>query len=262
MIGAIIGDIVGSKYEHNNIKTKEFEFFNNNCWFTDDTVMSLAVADAIIKCNGDYSKLEKYAIDSMVLYGKRHPHAGYGRSFKNWFMSEEHTPYGSYGNGAAMRVSACGLIAKTKEEAKELSTIVTNVSHNHIESVKAANAVAESIYLLKNGFSKDEVKKYIIENYYDLDFTIDGIRDSYMFDVSCQGSVPQAMEAFFESNDFEDAIRNAISIGGDSDTIASITGALASSYYEVPNDIKEKALSYLEDDLIDTYNAFELKLTK
>lgn len=261
MIGTIIGDIAGSRYEWNNIKTKNFELLNSmECFFTDDTVMTLAVAKSLLDCNGNYNNLSSVATKNMVEIGRKYPNCGFGGNFYKWIMTDNHEPYNSYGNGAAMRVSPCGYIATSLDEAIKLSTIVTNVSHNHIESVKASNIIAGCIYLLRCGKSKEEVKKYVEENYCKLDFTIDEIRDTYQFDVSCQGSVPQALEAFFEANDFEDAIRNAISIGGDSDTIAAITGGIAASYYEVPDSFKEKALSYLSPDLIKIYNDFSNRL--
>lgn len=257
MIGAIIGDIVGSRYERINIKTKEFDLFSPRSRCTDDSIMTLAVADAILKCNNDYSNLSNIAINSMQELGKKYPRAGYGLHFNKWIHSDNPQPYGSYGNGAAMRVSPCGYAAKTIDDAITLSNHVTKVSHNHKEGIKGAEAVSVAVFLARQKNSIDDIKKHIVNNYYNIDFTLDEIRNSYKFDVSCQNSVPQAMQAFFESNSFEDAIRNAISIGGDSDTIGAITGSIAGAYYGIPEDITNKALKYLDDYLKEILFKFE-----
>lgn len=256
MLGAVIGDIVGSRFEWHNIKTKDFEFFTNSCHFTDDTVMTIAIADALLSCNGDYSSLSSKVIKCMQEYGKLHPNAGYGGHFRDWIYSSDPQPYNSWGNGSAMRVSPCGFIAKNLEEAEALAGITAAVTHNHPEGIKGAKATAAAIYLAKSGKSIDEIRKYITDNYYDIDFTLDDIRADYKFDVSCQGSVPQALEAFFESKDFEDAIRNAISIGGDSDTIAAITGGVAEAYYGLSTDLEVNAVSFLSPDLKKVFNRF------
>ena len=257
MIGAIIGDIAGSRFEWHNHKSKEFELFTNRCGPTDDSIMTLAVANAIMNCAGDYSRLESEAISCMQEYGRRYPDAGYGGRFYRWIFSSNPKPYNSYGNGAAMRVSPCGFAAKSLEEAMLLARTVTQVTHNHPESMKAAEAVISAIYLARIGKTLDEIQDYITERYYRIDFTLDEIRPSYHFDVSCQGSVPQAFAALFESSGFEDAIRNAISIGGDSDTIAAITGGMAEAYYGVPEDIRKQAMGFLDDDLSGILLEFE-----
>lgn len=249
MLGAIIGDIVGSRFEWKNIKTKEFDLFVPKCRFTDDSVMTVAIADAIMRANSNINILADYAVESMQVIGRPFPDCGYGGKFYQWMYSDNPQPYGSFGNGAAMRVSACGFASNTIEEAKEMAFEVTKVTHNHPEGIKGAEATAVAIVLAKTGKSKEEIKKYILDNYYYIDFTLDEIRDNYFFDVTCQGSVPQALEAFFESENFEDAIRNAISIGGDSDTIAAIVGGIAEAYYGIPEEIKEKAFEYLDEDL-------------
>lgn len=241
MIGAIYGDIIGSIYEWNNIKSKEFDFLNPRSFFTDDTVMTIAVGLALTECKGEYGKLSEHAIEYMQMLGKKYPDAGYGGHFGMWLISADPQPYNSYGNGAAMRVSPVAYFADTLDDVKKLSYAVTSVSHNHPEGIKGAEATAVAIFLALQGKTKEEIKNYIVKNYYPLKFTLDEIRPTYTFDVSCQGSVPQALEAFFESNDFEDAIRNAISIGGDSDTIAAITGGVAEAYYGVPDEIKHFA---------------------
>lgn len=256
MIGAIIGDIVGSRFEWNNIKTKDFDLFTAGCFFTDDSVMTIAVADALIRANGNLEILSEYAIESMQLIGRPFPDCGYGGSFYHWMYSDNPKPYGSYGNGAAMRVSACGFAAKSLEEAKALSKAVTEVTHNHPEGIKGAEATAVAIYLARSGYSIEEIQQHISTKYYPMDFTLEEIRDTYEFNETCQDTVPQALKAFFESLDFEDAIRNAISIGGDSDTLAAITGGIAEAYYGVPQDIKDKALEYLDEDLLQIVNRF------
>lgn len=257
MIGAIIGDIVGSRFEWNNIKNKEFEFLNNKCFFTDDSIMSLAIAKAILECNGDYIGLSKKAIYWMQKVGRNYPNCGYGGSFYNWIYSDNPLPYNSYGNGAAMRVSACGLVAKSIEEAIDLSRKVTEISHNHPEGIKGAEATAVAIYLAKNGVNILDIRNYINDNYYPMNFKLDDIRDSYQFNEICQDTVPQAIEAFLESKNFEDAIRNAISIGGDSDTLAAITGSIAEAYYGVPTTIREQTLTFLNDELLAILSEFE-----
>lgn len=257
MIGAIIGDIVGSIYEFHNLKSKDFELFGERNYFTDDTVMSLAVAKAVATYKKDGGELGFMTTDCMKELGAIYPKAGYGPMFRKWLQSEDPKPYFSYGNGAGMRVSACGYAADSLEEAKSLSKAVTEITHNHPEGLKGAEAIAVAVYLARTGVAKEDIKHYIQENYYALDFTIDGIRDRYKYHVSCQRSVPQALEAFFESTSFEDAIRNAISIGGDSDTIGAMTGAVAEAYYGVPAHIREAAEGYLDPKLLGILAAFE-----
>lgn len=261
MLGTIIGDIAGSIYERHNIKTKEFEFFNRRCHFTDDTVMTLAVAKAILNCKGDYSGLYRQTISCMQALGNKYPRAGYGRGFRMWLKSEDPQPYYSYGNGSAMRSSPCGYAAKTLEEALMLAEITAKVTHDHPEGIKGAQAVAAAVFLARNGKKIPEISEYINTDFYQINFTIDEIRPTYSFSSSCQGSVPQALQAFFESSDFEDAVRNAISIGGDSDTIAAIAGSIAEAYYGIPDDIKRNAFKYLDNTLIEIYNAFEAEIS-
>lgn len=260
MLGAIIGDIAGSRYEWNNIKSKDFELLNSiECFFTDDTVMTLAIAKSLIDSKNNYDELSEKAIINMVEIGRKYPNCGFGGNFYNWIMTDNHSPYNSYGNGAAMRVSACGIVGKTIEEVKMLSKKVTAVSHNHPEGIKGAEAVACAVYLANQGNNILDIRDYIQKNYYDLNFKLDDIRKNYNFDVSCQGSVPQALEAFFESVSFEDALRNAISIGGDSDTIAAIVGGIAGAYYGIPSEIRKKAITFLDQDLLKILIDFEKK---
>lgn len=188
--------------------------------------------------------------------GQRYPDCGYGGRFRQWMFCDAPRPYGSYGNGAAMRVSACGFIADSLEQAKALSRAVTEVTHDHPEGLKGAEATAVAIWLARQGKGIDAIRAHIQSEYYPLAFTLDEIRPTYTFDESCQGTVPQAIEAFLESTGFEDAIRNAISLGGDSDTLAAITGGIAQAYYGIPKDIAGKALGYLDKDLLPIVNGF------
>ncbi len=253
MIGAIVGDIVGSIYEFDNIKTKDFELFNKDCMFTDDTVMTVAVHKALKVWNrqGDVENYKNILIDVMHDYGNRYEDCGFGGRFLTWILQKRRTPYRSYGNGSAMRVSPVAWFADTLGEVQTLAKATAEITHNHPEGIKGALATAEAIYLARIGLSKEEIKRHITKNYYKIDFTLDEIRFQYQFDESCQGTVPQAMQSFFESESFEDCIRNAVSIGGDSDTVAAIAGSIAEAYYGVDEDIKGTALSFLDDFLLD-----------
>jgi ADP-ribosylglycohydrolase len=256
MLGAIAGDIIGSVYESKNIKTKEFPLFDPRCHFTDDTVLTVALADAILNERA-YSTL-------MKSYVHRYPNAGYGASFYRWALSSGFQPYHSYGNGAAMRISPVGWAFDGLEEVLEKARQFTEVTHNHPEGIKGAQAIAAAIFLARTGRSKEEIRSYIEATFhYDLSRTLDEIRPGYGFDVSCQGTVPQAVRAFLESGDFEDAIRNAISIGGDSDTLACIAGGIAEAFHGgVPRPISEKAWEILDEDLRDVILEFRNKYVK
>lgn len=277
MYGAMIGDIVGSIYEFENIKTKEFPLFGEGCDYTDDTIMTLAVAKAIMLSREEQSRtqgkgkgFQEFLVEVMQELGRRFPDpkGAYGGNFACWLRSPNPQPYGSYGNGSAMRVSACGLAAVTLEEAVALARASAAVTHNHPEGIKGAESVSAAIFLAKIGKSKEEIKQYICKHYYELNFTLDEIRPNYRFDASCQGTVPQAMVAFFESDSFEDAIRNMISIGGDSDTAAAITGSIAWIYYlqcsrwvqrQYPPSmeaLKNRAMTYLPREFIDLEENF------
>lgn len=259
MLGAIIGDIVGSRFEWNNNRSKQFDFLTYKCSVTDDSIMTLAIAKALLESKADYSDLSENAVKYMQDLGRKYPNCGYGSQFREWIFSDKPRPYGSYGNGAAMRVSACGFVANSIEEAKQLSKAVTEVTHNHPEGLKGAEATVVAIFLARSGKNLLEIRDYITRNYYKLNFTLDGIRDSYEFNESCQDTVPQALQAFFESKNFEDAIRNAISIGGDSDTIAAITGGIAEAYYGIPTEIRKHSLTFLDERLLKILVEFENK---
>ena len=248
MIGAVIGDIAGSRFEFNNFRSKNFTLITRECFPTDDSFMTIAIGKAILDCHENYVDLSNFAIKNMQMFGRRYPYGGYGGMFRHWLTDKNPQTYNSFGNGAAMRVSGAGFAARSLEEAKELARKVTMVTHNHPEGLKGAEAVAVAIYLARNNKSLEEIKAYINKNYYKTDFTLDEIRPRYTFNETCQGSVPQAFEAFFESDDFEDAIKNAVSIGGDSDTIAAITGGIAEAYYGVPLDWRLTAENLLDNE--------------
>lgn len=259
MIGAIIGDVAGSRFEFENHCSKNFELFNLDCFATDDSVMTLALGKAVMewKKSKGTKPLDELAVKYMREIGQNNPNAGYGGLFRQWLFGDDPRPYNSYGNGAAMRVSPCGLIAGSEEEAKMMSRAVTEVTHNHPEGLKGAESLTIAIHMAKNGASKEDIKKRIEADYYPLNFTLDSIRGEYIFDETCQGTVPQAIVAFLESVSFEDAIRSAVSIGGDSDTIAAIAGALAEAHYGVPPNLRKEALDYLENDLYAIFKEWE-----
>ena len=260
MLGTIIGDIVGSIYEFNNIKTKSFPLFRPDCFFTDDTVMTIAVAEAIM----DGGSRDDF-IDSMKKYGRLYPHESYGGNFRMWLLTDTRKPYGSFGNGSAMRVAPCGWMPEL-EDCRRLARLSAEVTHNHPEGIKGALATADAIFLCRqniaNGGNPEQcrslVKEHIEKEYgYNLSRTCDEIRPTYEFNETCQETVPQAIVAFLESTDFEDAIRNAISLGGDSDTLAAITGSIAEAAYGIPDWIREKALFYLDERLLDVVERWE-----
>jgi len=243
MLGAIAGDIIGSVYERNNIKTKSFELFTSKSKFTDDSVLTFATMDSIV--NG------KSFNQSYKQWFKSYPYAGFGESFKKWGMSEKTEPYNSYGNGSAMRVSPIGFYYNSLDEVLMRAEESAIVTHNHPEGIKGAKATAAAIFLASSGRGKVEMKNYIEETFgYNLSENIDSIRTWYRFDVSCKGSVPQGIKSFLESDSYEDAIRNAISIGGDSDTIACITGGIAEAFYKkIPEYITQAAKELLTKEM-------------
>ena len=269
MFGAIIGDIVGSKYEFGNFKSKEFPLFQEGCDYTDDTVMTVAVANALLRARNEDGGFKNILVEEMQRFGRAYPHpqGAYGGRFAAWLQSKDPQPYGSYGNGSAMRVSPCGLLAVTMEEALDLAKASAEVTHNHPEGIKGAQATAAAVFMARTGAAKEEIREYIQEHFYPLDQTLDEIRPKYHFDESCQGTVPQAIQAFLESSSYEDAIRNAVSLGGDSDTIGAITGAIAWSFYwarcwddPIPEDMKrirDQAAAMLPDDLLAVVDEFE-----
>ena len=261
MIGALIGDVVGSRFEYLNNRNKDFPLFHRVSTFTDDSVCSIAVAKALLD-NESKDKLSEDIKESLIYYAKKYPDRGYGPRFYDWvFYDEKHNPYNSCGNGSAMRVASVGWLDNSLEEAKELARISASVTHNHIEGIRGAEAVAACIYMARNNYSKEEIKEYIYDHYYlMLDyFEYDELLKYNNFDSTCQGSVPEAIYCFLISDSFEDALRIAVSIGGDSDTIACITGAIAEAYYhneKETRDVVEKFLSLkiIPDEFVEVVN--------
>ena len=243
MIGAIAGDIIGSVYEHRPIKTKDFPLFSQESRFTGDTVLTVAVADAIL--NGRSYK------EAILDFGRRYPNAGYGGSFFRWLKEDDPQPYNSWGNGSAMRVSPVGFAFSSEKETLKQAKATAEVTHNHPEGIKGAQATALAIFQVRTGADKEQIRSSISEMFnYDLSRTIDDIRPTYSFDISCQGTVPESIIAFLDSGSYEDAIRNAVSLGGDSDTLACITGGIAEGFYGgVADDIRKAVISLLPPDL-------------
>lgn len=251
MFGASIGDVVGSRWEFNNIKTKDFELFGKGCYATDDTVMTCAVADVLV--NKKQNNKDKI-IDTLKKWGKKYPDAGYGGHFYNWVLGSDREPYNSYGNGSAMRVSAAGWIGKTEKEVKNLSRKVTEVTHNHPEGIKGAEVTAMCIYYARNGKSRDFIKQYV-EQYYNLDFDYEELRKTYKHaEEICQNTVPQAIYCFLISHSFEDCLRTTISIGGDCDTTAAISCAIAEAYYGGCDGLEKYVRNYLTEEMYEILN--------
>lgn len=250
MLGAIAGDIIGSPFEFYNVKRTDFKLFGMVSRYTDDTVLTIATADCLLN-KGDYAQFYK-------TYARSHPLAGYGGKFMLWAMMGSPKPYNSWGNGSAMRVSPVGYAFDTLEEVLSEASRSAEVTHNHPEGIKGAQAIAASVFLLRTGTGKDQLRQYIADSFgYVLNRTLDDIRPGYGFDVSCMGSVPEAITAFLESIDFEDAVRKAVSLGGDSDTIACMTGALAEAHYGgVPENIEREAMSRLPESFKDVISRF------
>lgn len=268
MYGAIIGDIIGSRYEFRRIKTKRFPLFPPFCNVTDDSIMTVAVARSLMEWQEQGGELHDAMVRHMRQLGREYPNpvGAYGRRFKKWLIAYDPQPYKSCGNGSAMRVSPCGLLATSLEEALELAKISAEVTHNAYEGIKGAKAVASAIYLAKTGHSKDEIRRFINENFYALNKTLAEIRPAYRFNGTCQGSVPQSIIAFLESESYEDAIRNAVSLGGDADTMAAIAGSIAWSYYRCKNrgkpdarmeKLQRKAMKHMPRDFAETAETFE-----
>jgi len=253
MFGAIAGDIIGSSYEWRPTKSLDFELFTPQSTPTDDTVLTIAVADCIL--HG-----KEYAV-TFREYGRRYPHAGYGGMFLSWLSSDSLEPYNSFGNGSAMRVSPVGFAFSSLEMVLREAEKSAAVTHNHPEGIKGAKAIAASIFLAKSGQGKEQIREYVEESFgYNLRQTLDEIRPRYRFDETCQGSVPQAIIAFLESRDYEDAIRKAVSLGGDSDTLACMAGGIAQAYYKkIPNCIAERVREFLDEDLLTIVDEFTIK---
>ena len=260
MFGAICGDVIGSVYEWRPPRGgwEEFPLFEVRTRFTDDTVMTIAVADALMRWNGN-GNFREMLIDSMHAYGNTYPRAGYGKKFASWIRGRNRQAYNSFGNGSAMRVSPVGWFAESLDEAEELACASADITHNHPEGVKGAQSVAGSIFLARQGKSKNEIRDYVATKYgYDLLRTLNDIKPSYFFDVTCQGSVPEAIIAFLESSNYEEAIRKAIWLGGDADTQAAISGSIAEAFYgNVPPHIAAGVINHLDDQLFEKYQEWQ-----
>jgi ADP-ribosylglycohydrolase len=259
MIGAILGDMIGSPYEFDRSpKTKEFPLFSKYSEFTDDSVMTVAVADALMSSTGKTDEEIRAAlIESMRKWAKKYPDAGYGGMFYCWLHSRHPEPYGSYGNGSAMRVSSAGWLYETLEETRHMARLTAEVTHNHPEGIKGAEATASAIFLARSGSSKADIKAYITREFgYDLSRTCDEIRPTYHHMESCQQTVPEAITAFLEGTDFEDVIRTAVSLGGDCDTLTCIACGMGEAFYDVPEEILMEGKKRLPEDMLEVIARF------
>ena len=264
MYGAILGDIIGSPYEFDRgNKSKDFPLFSRNSKFTDDSVMTLAVADAFLFLPPEVKDedIRWKLIQSMQTYGRKYPYAGYGGMFRRWLKGPNPQPYGSYGNGSAMRVSSAGWLFDDLKTVRHMARLSAKVTHNHPEGIKGAEATASAIYLARTGRTKAEIKAYIEANFnYDLRRSCDEIRPTYRHVESCQETVPEAITAFLEGRSFEDVIRTAVSLGGDCDTLTCIAGSIAEGYYGVPEELKQQCRERLPEDLRKVLRRFEKTL--
>lgn len=259
MYGAILGDIIGSPYEFDRgDKTKDFPLFNEDSTFTDDSVMTIAVADALLSEAKDPERIKTLLVYSMQRWGRKDPTAGYGGMFYRWLFTDDPQPYGSFGNGSAMRVSSVGWLYDSLEETREKARLTAEVTHNHPEGIKGAESVAAVIWLARNGKSKQEIREYVIKEFgYDLSRTCDEIRPGYYHVESCQETVPEAITAFLEGESFEDVIRTAVSLGGDCDTLTCIAGSMAEAFYGVPEELKEECRKRITPEMLEVLAWFE-----
>ena len=270
MYGTILGDMIGRPYEFlRAVKDRNFELFNKRSVFSDDSVMTIAVAEALLKVTDGRSRafttedpdienrFKEILIDSLKKWGRRYPDAGYGGRFMAWLLSDKRDPYNSYGNGSAMRVSAAGYIADDLETTIKVAAWTAEVTHNHHEGVKGAEAVAACIFMARTGCTKEEIKGYVESTFhYDLSRTVDEIKPGYSFDVSCQGSVPESITCFLEADSFESAVRNAVYLGGDTDTMGAIAGSIAEAYYGVPESLKEECRKRVTPEMLEVLTKF------
>lgn len=258
MLGAIIGDMAGSIYEFDNIKSRDFEFLSKRCEPTDDSILTCAIARALIDVKGRGTQLERVTMFRMKEYFLANPlpMGGFGAKFFQWALSDVTEPYGSWGNGAAMRISPVAYVANTEVEAKLLSRIVTGTTHNDPEGLKGGEVTALAVFKALHGATKEEIQK-MVKSYYPGDYSVEELHRTYTFEPSCQKTVPEGMQCFFESEDYESAIRNVMYIGGDCDTLGAIVGAIAGAYYGIPEWIQEKALSHMPDYMVEDYEDFK-----
>ena len=265
MYGAILGDMIGAPYEFDRgEKTKDFPLFVKESQFTDDTVMTIAVAEALMDSEGkSEDEVRQALVAKMQDWGHRYPYAGYGGRFRVWLETKDPKSYGSFGNGSAMRVSSVGWLYDSIEETRRMALITAEVTHNHPEGIKGAEATASAIFLARTGAGKEEIRDYIIREFdYDLSRTCDEIRPTYHHVESCQETVPEAITAFLEGDDFEDVIRTAVSLGGDCDTLTCIAGAVAEAYYGVPKELKAECRKRLDKDILAVLERFMEKIGK
>lgn len=266
MFGAILGDIVGSRFEFDRPGwTKDFEFLTEECNWTDDTVMTIAIAEALLKAGKDASvdEIEKNCIESMIKWGNKYPNAGYGGRFRTWLCMKftESKPYGSYGNGSAMRVSAAGWLYDSLERTREVAAATARVTHNHPEGIKGAECTAAVIYMARTGASKEKIKDYVIKEFgYDFSESLESMRARHRMDESCMDALPKALRSFFDGDSTEDVIRNAVSLGGDTDTIAAIAGAMAEGMYGMTHDQNCEVLLRVERDMRGVLALFDVEL--
>lgn len=264
MYGAMLGDIIGSRFEFDRKGwTKEFELFTKECEFTDDTVMTVAVAEALlnVKEHANIEAIKWEVAESMRSWGQRYPHAGYGGRFRHWIFSKKPKPYGSYGNGSAMRVSAAGWLYDNLQRTREVARATAEVTHNHPEGIKGAECTAAVIWLSRNKVDKEEIKEYVINEFgYDVSQSVEELRKRHCHDESCQDTLPKALVSFFEGTSFEDVVRNAVSLGGDTDTIAAIAGAMAEAYYGIPISLVTMGTGYLDEDILQVVKRFDAKV--
>ena len=254
MLGAIIGDVAGSVYELGAEKTKDFMLFSPSCRPTDDSVLTIAVGCACAEadCRNE-EEFKSVLVEKIREIALQYPDAGYGRRFYKWLISGEDKPYGGYTNGSAMRVSPCAWALDTLDGVERLARWSAEITHNHPEGIRGAMAVAAAVFLARTGADRDEIRQYIEDNYYDLNFTVDEIRPGYRFDMTCEGSVPAAIVCALDAEDFEDAVRNAVSLGGDCDTQACIAGAIAEGMFGIPAELEEQVFDYIDETLTDLY---------
>lgn len=260
MLGAIIGDVVGSRFEFDRGPwTKNFEFFTTGCNFTDDTVMTIAISEALksVAMDATDEEIKNACIRSMKKWGKKYPYAGYGARFISWVLTTDPEPYGSWGNGSAMRVSAAGNLYQTLERTREVARLTAEVTHNHPEGIKGAECTAAVMYMGRNNYSKEDIYSYVVREFgYDLSKTVDELRPLHRHDESCMDALPKALISFLSGDSFEDVIRNAVSLGGDTDTIAAIAGAMAEAFYGIPETYASSVRSFLPSDMLEVVGKY------
>ena len=264
MIGAIIGDIIGSRFEFDRgHKSREFRLFTSESDFTDDSVMTIAVAEALLDAgkDADEKTVKENLIKSMKKWGKKYPHAGYGARFIHWVLTDDPKPYGSYGNGSGMRVSAAGWLYDSLERTREVARWTAEVTHNHPEGIKGAESTAAMIFMARTGASKEEIKKYVEDEFgYDLSRTLDEIRPKYHHVEDCMRTMPEAFTCFLEADSYEATMRNVMYIGGDTDTLCAIAGAIAEAFWNVPDGIVKEARKFITKEFDEVYNRFAAEI--